>query len=301
MGKFITPNEKRIKGPWLLGLKELEELAKIFDEVYSSSKLTFNPKKGRGGKHCESTFERTAMIFSEDGAKLVDESLLNLLKDSRLKSIKPVLLQLKINKLESYSHFFYLKISRNYLGELEYEVNCEDISFKEDLIFKLDKWIEKNKPKKIEQFWSEWGQAFFIPALLVFLFMVVLLITNKKIVLNEEAYYRSLYKNEINEILKTGVDKTNEEKAIEILLKISVNYEPKQKKSLKRSLRFYLIMIVSALMLLFSYRPSRTTFGIGQCKREYKFYVCISKLFFYSIPIFIILPLVINWISNFLK
>ncbi|WP_299103565.1 hypothetical protein [uncultured Winogradskyella sp.] len=175
MGQIIHPQKREIKGPWLLNQDDFEALNSVIENIdnllYQSwlgkiesdvknenKKITEeelnklveeNKSKSWYDKHiteCE--------ITSQDETKLSDKSILGLLKDQTLSTLKPKSFNVKLRHGGIFENSFELKVSNFYKGELSYDISCYDLNIKDEIQYEIDRWIEKRKPNRALQLWS---------------------------------------------------------------------------------------------------------------------------------------------------
>lgn len=316
MGQLYIPGEKEIKGPWFIGLDELEELDKIFEFIDSKITESTNMEidelaraavqKGeyedidtavtRLRKYQFDTSRKVKKvdIISIDEKRLTDTTLMGILKDAKLKDFKPKELTLEVGFM--HLNQFYLNIRRRSDGIISYRVKCFDQNIEDEIRYKIDTWLDKHHPNKPLQIWSEYSFLLFIIS-----FLLVGL-SAPRIVSFELPDFKTNYKNEINQIIKSGVNKENELKSIELLLKYSTDYQPYNIKSIKKinSLATKILLISLFILLISSFKP-KTTIGIGKHKSLIKIYKFYTSLVLITLPaVFIIAPL-FEWIKRFLE
>jgi len=310
MGKLFIPGERSINGPWFIGINELEELDEIFEFAFEKINNSLNTAKEEKAKidvekgiykSIEIALERQSFLKYEDtkkvelisknGKRLIDDSLKGILKDPKLLDFKPKELTLEIgNGLQKY---FFLKISRRFDGELSYNVKFFNQDCSEEIIYKIENWLEKYQPTKVNTFWSQNGSG------ISFVGLMISLILSSFILTKELPDYKTLHKNEIAKIIKTGVNKENETKAIELLLKYSTEYRPENIKEVtkinKRVTQFFSLSII--ILFLGIFKPI-TTIGIGEHKSLMNRYKIYTKFILITLPAVLIVPLIIDWIKS---
>lgn len=310
MGKLFIPGERRINGPWFVGIQELEELDEIFEFAHDKISQSLKSAKEEEAKidvekglydslekamskknFLDFEDEKKVELISSNGKKLIDDSLKGILKDSKLLDFKPKELILEIRN--GFNKYFFLKISRRYDGELTYNVNFFDQDCNEEIIYKIENWLEKYQPTKINTFWSQYGSG------MSFFSFLIALILSSFISKTELPDFKSIYKNEITKILKSGVNKDNETKAIELLLKYSTDYRPENVKEVtkinKRAIQFFSLSLI--ILLLGIFKPI-TTIGIGEHKSLLNRYKIYTKFVLITLPALFIIPPIVEWIKG---
>lgn len=310
MGKLFIPGERSINGPWFIGINELEELDEIFEFAFEKINNSLKTAKEEQAKidvekgtykSIEIALERNNFLkfeetkkvelISKNGKRLIDDSLKGILKDTKLLDFKPKELTLEISS--GYNKYFFLKITRRFEGELSYNVKFFDQDCSEEIIYKVENWLEKYQPTKVNTIWSQYGSS------ISFIAFMLSLISSLFIITKELPDYKTLNKNEITKIIKTGVNKENETKAIELLLKYSTEYRPDNIKEVtkinKRATQFFSLSII--ILILGFFKPI-TTIGIGEHKTVLNRYKIYTKFILITLPAVFIVPLIIDWIKS---
>jgi hypothetical protein len=310
MGKLFIPGERSINGPWFIGIQELEELDEIFEFAFEKISESLKIAKEKQAEidvekglfdSVEKALSRKSLLDYEDkkkvelissnGKKLIDDSLKGILKDTKLLDFKPKELTLEIGN--SLNRFFLLKISRRYDGELTYSVKFHDQDCSEEIIYKIENWLEKHQPTKMNTFWSQSGTTISVFSI------ISAIILSSFIYTKELPDFKTINKNEINKIIKSGVTKDNELKSIELLLKYSTEYKPENIKEVtklnKRPIQFFGLALI--LFFLGIFRPI-TTIGLGEHKTLLKRYKIYTKFVLITLPAIFIIPPMIEWLKG---
>ena len=311
MGQLIIPNEIKIKGPWILSENELEELDEILKEIEDLINESYNielnkkideelteqrkwnekitreeVKEKIENRYSFFSSERFAILIAKDGKRLKDSSLIGILKDKNIKDFSPSELQFDIQKG---SIRFQLEISSKYNGDLESKISINDDNFANEINYLLNKWIRKNRPNAVLQFWSS-VVPFIVFPLLGFLSLIsVLLLTTK------EDNYKNELKIQSKELLNGGIDSTKINDVMELILKLESGYTPEDylSKSTLNSKVLKFWMYSSICLLLLAIRP-KTTIGVGRKKRLLWFYQKWIYAVTVFIPLTIILPILME-------
>jgi len=110
------------------------------------------------------------------------------------------------------------------------------------------------------------------------------------------------YNNEISQLLKEGVNKENEPKAIELLLKYTTDYQPVKIISIKTyDKQAVVILIISVIIFFIMIIKPKTTLGIGRFEKTSKAYDTYTKLMLFTLPSVIIIPILVDWIIRLIN
>jgi len=309
MGQLIIPNEISIKGPWILESSQLEELGEALNEINDKideayeieldrqieeelpSLAKWNEKitKDEARIEVEKRYpfrkrERETTLTSKDGKRIKDSSVINILKDKNVIDFKPSSLQVEIEKGPI---SFKLEVSSKFDGELQTRMSIRDDKYSNEINYILNKWIRKNKPNSIVQFWSSTYQYFVFPLFFMLLFVPLMLVKSGK------NNYQDKLKVEGIEILKNEIDDSNRNKAIELILKLETDYVPVDysNKGNMDSTIYKIWLYGFICLVLLAIRP-KTVIGIGKKSRLawfYKKWIYIVTVF---IPLTILLPII---------
>lgn len=311
MGQLIIPNEIKIKGPWILSENELEELDEILKEIESlinesyhielekeiekefpelrkwDEKITREEAKEKiENRYSFSSSEKYAILIAKDGKRLKDSTLVGILKDKNIKDFSPSELQFEIQKGPIK---FRLEISSKYNGELESKISIRDDNFANEINYKLNKWIRKNRPNAVLQFWSSVVPFIALPLWGILTFISSLLITTTG------DNYKNELKKQSKELINGGIDSTKINDVVELILKLESDYVPENyiSKSTLNSKVLKVWMYSSICLLLLAINP-RTTIGVGRKKRLSWFYQKWIYVVTVFIPLTIILPILME-------
>jgi len=92
-------------------------------------------------------------LITTDEHKLCDNNLVALIKDPSLQNFNPSSLAIEIKKQGSYQKIFSLNLAK-YDNELVYEIECDNISLKDDIRYETEKLITSLKSNRFIQLWS---------------------------------------------------------------------------------------------------------------------------------------------------
>ena len=226
-----------------------------YPSLYPDFETTFAEKRAYYAKHYGQS--KTVTLLSKDEKKLKDSSIKEIIIYSRLRDFTPYYLQVEIVNI---SNKFTLDVGRKYGGGLSYSVDCFDQKIKDEILFDIDSWIDKNKPSRPKQMWgSTW--LFFV--IMGFLYSILLLLS---VFTFESYYYKPAYKKELNAILSNGINKENQAKAQELFIKYSMDYLPedvRDKQVIKIDYLWLRVAVVMFLIALASIFRPQTTIGLG--------------------------------------
>jgi hypothetical protein len=316
MGQLYIPGKKEIKGPWLISSNELEELDEILElidikiiesteiEIKETARLAIEKGNYKDLETAISKIKeyrftpnekvKKVTLISSDEKRLIDSSIAGILKDPKVKDFKPK--ELSINIEYRYSNQFNLNIERRFDGDIRYDVRCFDQSCEEEIKYKVETWLEKYQPSKPRQVWSEFSFIFLILSFLIITFSALFMVRK------EFPDFKSIYKNEITQIIDSGVSKDNETKSIELLLKYTADYKPDNIKEVTKINPLAVkLFSISVFILLISLFKPKTTIGIGKHKSLVKIYKFYTTAVLITLPsIFIIAPL-FEWLKGLLS
>ena len=242
MGHLYIPGEKQIVGPWLLDLKDLEELHDIFEFVDSTIadcialdihdeaeadlkngySKTLDEAKAKINKSLTKRHKRVTLI-SNDEKILFDTTIAGLLKDPKLVGFKPRELKLSIRDT-SYRNEFKLDVSKRFDGQLDYRVKCSRQDAEDEIKYKVENWLDKNEPSKLKQWWTQYS------FLVIMLGVIICGGSITQISRTEKIDVRAKYRTEIKQLLDSGITESNRNQSIELLLKYKTEYKKRKPK-----------------------------------------------------------------------
>ncbi|WP_425391957.1 hypothetical protein [Ekhidna sp.] len=239
MGKFQLPKSRNMGGPWLLSGNDLESLDSVInsidsllyksweqqvrenlseesgdvEEEYSNKQVAekFDALQKKGYKAC--TF------INKDDSRLTDESIQGLLKDPASINLKVEEIRIQIVYEKYRENRFIFKLD-GINDEMSYELECSDVSVREEIQYEIEKWIAVKRPNKFLRFWSNSA------AVMILLAVLSMLIFGSSAYESEEVPYSSELKREAFELLDNGIDSTNSDRVLELLLQYESGYVP---------------------------------------------------------------------------
>lgn len=305
MGQLLLPRKKEIKGPWLLNIEDFEKLNDIIEnigrllqdsveeemkqEVLSedkfknlSSEEVENEIINRKGRYSYKSRVDQITVVSDDGTTLKDTRVNNLLKSGALHNLKPV--EFSVDLFQGIDNSFALRISHKYDGELSYNIKCFDSEISDDIKYQIDRWVEERKPRKVLQLWSHYGGFINYCLFVAFLMLAAYAVS--------ESYttYDDVLVQESHTLLNKGINSSNRDKAIELLLKAESGYVPESftPSEIQTDSDYPKFLFISGFFLLISIIRPHTTIGLGKKKESYTFYMIWTKLVIVTIPLAVI-------------
>lgn len=293
MGRLFIPAESSIEGPWLLGSEELEQLDNLVKYTAQKLEEAYKRKCKDYDQQLQSLITVRVTLTSSDNKKLEDSSIIGILKDVKSKDFSPTELYIKIENIPNENEFRLVATS-GYEGKLEYQLKCFSEEYELDVKYELDKWIDKFKPKKIVQYWLSFTPLIWIIGLITILVLFFSLYdtsTDYDTQINRQAF----------KLIETGIDSSNVNEAVSILLKKQIKYSPENFKtietfnydSLKNLIR--VILIFTCLVLC-----PVSVIGVGKRIWKVSFYKFSLKIIIGLIPTAILLPKLIDIINKYL-
>jgi hypothetical protein len=309
MGQLYTPGQKEIVGPWLLDRKDLEELHDIFEFVDSKISECIDKditkeaeedfKKGyaktredakdaivkRAGKR-----HKRVTLISYDEQILFDSAILSLLKDPKLVGFKPKSLQLSIVDRWQVNDF-KLNVSSRFDGQLDYSIKCSHQDEEDEIKYKVENWLDKNEPNRPTQWWNRYSFIVVLLGAMICAFSITQIVRTEKVNIQDK------YRKEIKQLLDSGINQSNSEEALELLLKFTTEYKGEEQQATvstsKTALRIFFSSILIVAIAIF--KP-RTTIGIGANKTLVKVYRVYTYFILVTIPGVFIFPPLIDWV-----
>ena len=308
MGQLIIPNEIKIQGPWILQESELDELGNVIETIDSKledalhlvienkAKEKFDEFKKYDAEISLDTAkqkivesypfnekESRAVLISKNRKKIVDDSLISLLKDKNLNEFCPSELFVEIAKgpIE-----FQLELSSKYDGELQTRLKIDDDNIAGDINYELNKWIRKNRPNLVLQKWSSWFPYALFPVLFF------LLILSSEFIKTDKDAYKNELRNQAEQILIDGLSKEETQNAVEIMLKLETGFVPQNytAKPEKNSMLFNIGIVILLITIMLLIKP-KTIIGLGKNKWKAWFFKKWIYFVFVFIPFSILVPM----------
>jgi hypothetical protein len=317
MGQLLKPGEHEMKGPWVLSedaIAELEGVVTFINTKISELNLKdYNEKQYRGliqgYNETNETFEEretankkaeadeatkliTEITLSDKKEnKLKDDSINALLRDAHLKNFKPLEFEISIKSRIYYGSSFIARFNK-YNSGVKYSARCSNNDVEEEILYKFEKWLEKYKPNRAKVIWNDYNYVL-VPVFLLLSFSLVPYLYDT--VTTNYIDYKSIYRNEVIQFIKSGVNKDNQAKALESLMKYEIDYSP-TKPEVKQVLNKTVARIALTLVLLavISFFRPISIIGLGKNKGKVSIYNLYTKIVLVTIPSAIFLPLLWN-------
>lgn len=310
MSKIIYNGSFDIKGPILLELIDLERLDDIIEKEWNVISNDLEIKKKEEFERqkikypsidekdfmnqIESSFgfrkEKHLVIKCKTGNTIVSNTFKDASKEPAIQNEIPESFELIMSAGE-----FSTKISLKQYStdELSIKITPEDYSYSRDLIYDLKKWVDTFKPNLGMKIWKSLHDfIWLIFGLICGMFSWIII---PQITSNE------LYESG-KQLLKGGIDNSEINKALEIILAKEIGYNPNNisKDSTKTSIVILSILLFSLLLAItFSFIP-KTNMSLGKGEMKVKKWKTWLKILFFIIPVYIVLPIIINIICQFI-
>lgn len=312
MAKLYSPS-KKIKGPWLLDKNALEELneivefanvelEKIRNEKINADALkdfedkkydSFEKAKAYALKYSYDIIRKNIILISNDESRLNDNSIKELLVDPKLKNFKPKELSIDIEygKLNKFS----FNVKQRFDGELEYEVISTKSEIEDEINYRIENWIDKYKPLLIQTMWLSFATYLAIFGCIIFFISALNIFSTYK------PNSVQVYKNQIENLIETGINIENQFQALDLILKINSDYVPLDiKEETLISEPAKRVSIISLAFCLIGIFNPKTIIGVGKHKQTLKLYRRYMKFIVFVIPALFIYPYVVEIIKNWL-
>jgi hypothetical protein len=308
MNKLIYPNSISFNGPFLIDEEILFEIDKIIDEGWQNYidiqndrfKNELEEKTKSSEYHTKEEIEhdlinsyqyekkRELEIIFKSGNILRCESFHEAAKEPSAKNEIPISFSYII---KTYDNNTNVSISKYSTSSLEISTSPNN-STNNDILFKLTRWGESIQSKKWVQIWKN-------NVLIIWpIFFVLLSISSIFITSQSDVSKRILTKQAIT-ILKDGIDSSEIKKSIELLLYNNYGIIPYENPEARPNNQawYFTTLILLLLTIVLSFTPS-TYLGIGKGGKKIRFWKTWLKIISFYIPISIVLPIIINKISN---
>ncbi len=177
--------------------------------------------------------------------------------------------------------------------ELEIEVTPRATRLSQELFAVLKDWAEDVGPP----FWQSWLLKVRPLARLI---LAVMLLVGAVTFFSPTTDYKQLYKEEAHKILKQGVNQSNQQRAIELMLALQTDYSPpvqEQRRFGAVSPRFVIIAVLSAIVAT----TPRICLGFWRGKRRLRLWKNWMNLVYVTIPGLIVTGYFLPQLSNFLE
>lgn len=313
MGQVFTPTDIKIEGPWLLDINKLEELSQIINliekklqedldiQVDYEAALEYNNLKEQKNdlnyyrekikKLYPYKHEQNRVILeTKEGKRIEDNSLLSLLKDSKVNDYTPNKLEVFIEKGNCR---FSLSLTTTFDGELETRTRVSEESIRSDINYELNKWFEGYRPKRIDNMWFKLSTIYIAPVVLGFVIGVTETLNN-----DPREGYKKVLRSEVESLLKDGLNESEIKRSLEIILQVETGYVPTNTNYPSYSFFMYACVIGFVLSIILFLSP-KTVIGVGKSRNKVKLYRIIKRILYVIIPT-TIGTIVLNKVSDYL-
>ncbi len=308
MARLYIPQQNEPEGPWLLGHESLEALNTLFNKI--DTKLIDALAK---------TIENTARQQAEednqniDLAKRIAKLQRKYSKNTKVAEItfadgnvyeandvEGILNYVDTNPSLAPTELYIRSIHGNYENEFEliintnagkdevdfeYRIRCIDEEIQQKIKTLIDKWIRENKSNQAQQIWSNVivYPVWWIGALTIFLSWVSLtdIVTNT-------VDYESELKKQVHATIERGINSSNSDSALMLVLKLQSDYLPKNVKQetieVPNETARKIFLATSILWLASLIRP-QTIIGIGKKQNRLKLYKLWIKVIYGTLAV----------------
>lgn len=314
MSRTYSPPEIGVAGPWLLDRKKLEELdsliLKIEQGLEKSQRQEIKEIESKNigdGKRYRTldeaiTYERSSFggkvnktinIISKDKSRLTGTSLRKLITNPRIEQFEPVFLSIDIEY--GRTNLFQMSFSKSSFTGLQFKLDCYEPSIQDDLRYEVQGWIEENKPNKGSQLWLKFSSLIFIFSL-IFVWLIIYIASQP-----QEVSSLDIYQKEITSLIEEGVNETNNDRVLELLLLLNINHVPEEYE-IKPIYNYGLLRmaVLGLIVVLLGIYPPKTTIGVGKDKNKIFYYRWYIRIVLISVPTLFILTPMIDWIRSLL-
>ena len=307
MAKLHHPKEITLNGPFLITQEDLESLDDLIQQIHDLLQKSWesylkkeaeNDLETQYKEHKRNNPDNSikCTMTLNDRSQLSDNDIKGILKHNLLNTLSPTELHIKIIFGTEYENYFRLKVQDLFSDQLICEIECLESEIKDEITYQIYKWANKFKPSKLLQLWCTIGSTLGISCICITLFLVLALFENTV------TSYNDILVNQAKEIINTGINTTNRDTALELLLKLNSEYTPDVfEAELKplNPLTLRLTALFFFLSLILFVKPM-TIFGIGKSQRKLDFYKKYIKVVSFTIPVaLVIMPFwdtVTNWL-----
>ena len=315
MTEIIYPTDLKLTGPWLVEIDKLKNLDNMIDREWKklseyreeqiqkeiTKKLKEYPaeKQDEYRKSVETNVrhdyilgreKRNIDIFFKSNKKMFVKSFKEAYEEPTIKEEIPTGFKMELELGDVSAD---LSIGEYFDKDgLSISVESQEPKISNELFYKFERWARSVAPPMWQKIWKKMGgiQWFF---LYFTLFAVILIMPSSS------SQYKKVLIAEANELISTGINKENIERATEIILKLETGFVPKDFRTNQSYwIKLYLIInsIVFILCLISSF-PPKTYLGIGLGENKVKHWKLWIKIISIFIPIGILLPILLNQIK----
>lgn len=307
MTELSFPTRFKARGPWLLDSVQLQRLEAAVDEFVQQEPTNFAALAGRPAVPV-----RSLTVLLSRGRELQVESFKHAFVHAGFQDEVPVGLvyRLKLGDTQAVVRISAdadkerdrpasplpgsLAVTQESKGEeLEIEVLPRATRLSQELFGVLKRWAEDVEPPVLQRWLSKARPAArVILGVMLFLGLVSFF--------SPTTDYKQLYKEEAHKILKEGVNQSNQQRAIELLLALQTDYSPpvqEQRRFGAVSPRFVIIAVLSAIVAI----TPRICLGFWRGKRRLRLWRNWMNLFYVTILGLIVTGYLLPRLSNFVE
>jgi hypothetical protein len=281
------------KGPWLLTEETLEKFDAVMEKAYNY----FSDLKKKDDERYSSNLTKSLRIEFNDGTSADFDSFKEFSVSKINLSLRPVQFKYEI---DFSSNKINIELSEEWsTRSFQYYIRCEDNTMEDNLIYEINKIYTAERPNKLIMLISKIGlySWFFY-----FIFLIVIIAVNSG---QYQAPINNMIKTKIYQILSK--DELVKEDYFDIiryktiydlhLYTLMENEELAIVRNKINTIFNYYLLIGFLLCIIISINP-RATFAAGRNISKVKFWRFYYKVIYYFIPVIIILPILINIISQ---
>lgn len=310
MPELLYPTSKSYDGPWLIDLKSLEVLDDIvnreWDKMKQHKELRINEKIERELKALppdkrdekEASIEervRNSYRFEKDkseltinfksGNKMAASSFEEASREPSVSSEIPIGFRLK---LESGEVSTELSVNDSGYDNLKFSVEPENALISKDIFFEINKWAKSNRSPIWVRIWRSIQG-------LQWVLLFVMLVSHSLFVKTDYDKYKKALTAEAHKIIQNGVDSTEVNRALEILLSLETKYLPETvEDSLSISRSYVVILAIAFFICIVLSFPPKSYLGFGKGEKRVRYWKFWLKLISVTIPISILLPILLD-------
>lgn len=315
MGQILYPNDRSYEGPWLIDLNGLEKLDEIVDYEWTKikehnevrineeveCKLKALPEDARDQKRPTIEKEvRNSYMYKSDkrkltmklksGNKIVAPSFREASREPGVTNETPVGFVLELKSGEVNAKIAMNEYTRD---DLSLSMDSPEPSVTRDFFFQIDRWVKCYKPPLWVKIWKS------IQGFHWFLMLSIALVYLQFVTTGSGTYKKELTA-EAHKIIENGIDSTESNRALEILLLLQSNYVP-ENVGMGKLISKTTIVIFSVglfICIILSFIP-KSYLGFGKGEKKVRFWKIWLRWISVTIPSSILLPVLIDKLSAF--
>lgn len=178
MAHIDHPNERQVRGPWLLDSGDLEELDLIVEKINCALREACHKciesdirermiSVGVEEDEFQRRFEEyreleiksarnnlKCSVQAKDGRRIHDSSFRRILQDPTIKDVIAHNISVLVSHGKYQENEFEFKIAKEFDGALTCSLYCTDSQQREELQYEIDKWISARSPNLFMRVWS---------------------------------------------------------------------------------------------------------------------------------------------------